>query len=135
MKNIGIWLDKEKAHIIAITKNGNETITTINSNIENYHIGGGSGSKQKGGPQDVVQDSKYLEREKHQFKSYFKEITTQLTEADAIVIFGPSDIDQKFKKELVDNYKLLDAKVKGVKKADSMTQNQMKALVRDFYDA
>jgi hypothetical protein len=57
MKNIGIWLDKEKAHIVTI-ENKKETIETILSEVENFRIHGGSGTRLKGGPQDVVQDSR-----------------------------------------------------------------------------
>lgn len=133
MKNIGIWMDKEKAYIITINEEEQEVIT-IFSNIETYHIHGGSGTRFKGGPQDVVQDSKYLEREKHQFKVYFKELASYLKEADKIVIFGPAEAGEKFKKELELNYKTIAVRVEGIFKADSMTENQTKALVRDFFE-
>lgn len=132
MKNIGIWLDKEKAHIVNI-ENGKEEFITINSNVENFRIGGGSGTRFKGGPQDVVQDSKYLEREKHQLRIYFKQIASQINHADAIVIFGPAEANEKFRKELQLHYKSISDKVRGLVKVDSMTNNQVKALVRDFF--
>ena len=133
MKNLGVWLDKEKAHIVTLEK-GKEKLTTIDSQVENYHISGGSGTKFKGGPQDVVQDSRYLEREKHQLRVYFKEVLLQIKDADAIVIFGPAEVYKKFGKEIKDNYKNINTKVKDIKNADSMTVNQVKALVRDFYE-
>ena len=132
MKNIGVWLDREKAQIITL-KNNKIMMNTVLSEIENYHIAGGSGTRFKGGPQDVVQDSRYLEREKHQLKIYFKEIASLLKNADSIVIFGPAETNQKFKKELIGNYKTISAKVKAVKKSDSMTDNQLKAWVRDYF--
>ena len=132
MKNTGIWLDKEKAHIVTL-ENGNETMNTVRSEVEDYHIHGGSGTRFKGGPQDVVQDSKYLEREKHQLKLYFKEIASEVKDASALVIFGPAEAKDKLNKELQEKYKNLSAKVRAVIVADSMTENQMKALVRDFF--
>ena len=133
MKNLGIWLDKKKARIISL-ENENERMDTVVSEVEDFHIQGGSGTKFKGGPQDVVQDSKYLEREKHQLKAYFKEIASKMKDAKAIVIFGPAQTKEKFRKELQENYKDLNAKVKAVKSADSMTDNQVKALVREFFN-
>ena len=133
MKNIGIWLDKEKAYVVTI-ENENETLERVSSNIEDYHIYGGSGTRFKGGPQDVVQDSKYLEREKHQTKNYFKELVSRVKEADALAIFGPAETYEKFKKELEDSYQELNQKVKTVQRANSMTNNQVKALVRDFFN-
>ena len=132
MKNTGIWIDKEKAYIVSI-ENENETFETVSSNIEHYNIHGGSGTKFKGGPQDVVQDSKYLEREKQQLKQYFKTIANEINDANALVIFGPADTNEKFSQELHKNYKSLSAKIKGVEKADSMTDNQVKAWVRDYF--
>ncbi|WP_053002300.1 hypothetical protein [Kordia jejudonensis] len=61
MKKTGIWLDKEKALVITL-QNDQETLQTIHSNIEHFRPHGGAGTRQKGGPQDVVQDRKYLER-------------------------------------------------------------------------
>ncbi len=133
METIGIWMDKKKAHIITTGVEG-EQLTTIYSEIEDYHIGGGSGTRLKGGPQDVVQDSKYLEREKHQRKGYFKEILSQITKANKIVIFGPAETGEQFYKELNENHKQISQKVDKVITADSMTENQMKALVRDYYN-
>ncbi len=132
MKNIGIWMDKEKAHIITV-KDDNEDMTTILSGIENFRIHGGSGTRFKGGPQDVVQDSKYLEREKHQFKAYFKEIIPFIKDADKVAIFGPAKAGEKFEKELIENHKEISEKLEGVFKADSMTENQTKALVREYF--
>lgn len=132
MKNVGIWIDKEKAHLI-IAQEGEEEMITIPSNIETYRIHGGSGTRLKGGPQDVVQDSKYLEREKHQFRVYFKNLVSHIGDIDNLVIFGPAEAGEKFEKELNLHYKHLAAKLGGVFKADSMTENQTKALVRDYF--
>ena len=126
MKKIGIWLDKEKAHLVTI-KNEDVGFKTITSEIEFFHPKGGSRSKTRWGPQDVVQDSKYLEREKHQLKLYFKELAKTIEDAEAIAIFGPADTNAKFYKELDKNYNTLALKVKTVEKADSMTENQVKA--------
>ncbi len=134
MKKTGIWLDKIKALIVFI-ENGKESMNTIFSNMEHFHVHGGSGTRFKGGPQDVVQDSRYLEREKHQLKAYFKEIVLEIKYTDALVIFGPAETNEKFSKEFSQNYNNLSIKIKGVKKADSMTDNQVKAWVREFFES
>ena len=132
MKNTGVWLDKTRA-IIVLLENETEKMSSISSNIEHFKISGGSGTKFKGGPQDVIQDSRYLEREKHQFKAYFKNLVSKIENSDAIVVFGPASTNKKFKKELEEHYQELNAKVQGVIKADSMTDNQVKSLVIDFF--
>ena len=132
MKNTGIWLDKNKALIVTL-EDSNETLKSVLSNIDHYNVHGGSGTPQKGGPQNVVHDSKYLEREQQQLKAYFKSISKEINNTDALVIFGPAGTNEKFSKELHENYQHLSTKIKGVRKADSMTDNQVKAWVRDFF--
>ena len=128
----GIWLDKERAHIISLN-DGQVKFNTVLSGVEDFRIHGGSGTRFKGGPQDVVHDSKYLEREKHQVKKYFKTLISELKDAETIVVFGPAETGEKFFKELFVNKKDISAKVKSVEKADSMTRNQLIAWVKDFY--
>jgi stalled ribosome alternative rescue factor ArfA len=133
MKNIGIWLDKEKAHIVRLEE-GKVMFETIQSELDFFKPAGGSRTKSsKWGPQDVVQDSKYLEKEKHQLKKYFTRLANTVSDADALALFGPSDTNEKFSKELLNNNKSLASKIKTITKADSMTDNQIKALVKDFY--
>jgi hypothetical protein len=134
MKHIGIWIDKQEAKIITL-QDGNEHLETITSWVEDFNIGGGSGTKLKGGPQDVVQDSKYLEREKHQLAEFFNEVAKCIEDADSIVIFGPAEAGMKLKKELAEKHQFLFGKVKSVEKADSMTENQLTAWVRDYFSA
>ena len=133
MRNIGIWMDKEKAKIVLL-ENGKDSLETLTSEIEFFNPKGGSRSKTRWGPQDVVQDSKYLEREKHQMKEYFKSLLPSLKDADKIALFGPADTIDKFNSELENNHPDLFKKIKTVSKKDSMTDNQVRALVRDFFE-
>tara|TARA_R110000868_G_scaffold346902_3_gene608016 strand:- start:4762 stop:5172 length:411 start_codon:yes stop_codon:yes gene_type:complete len=128
----GVWLDKEKAIVVTLY-NGKVGINTILSNIEHFHVHGGSGTRLKGGPQDVVQDSKYLEREKHQIKKYFNNIISGIKEANAIVLFGPAGTCEKLYKEIRQKHTHLEPKIKDVVKADSMTKRQVKAWVKAFF--
>ncbi len=132
MKNIGIWIDKREAKIVSI-ETGNERLDTIVSDIEEFHPSGGSGTRMKGGSQDVVQDSKYLEREKHQLVGFFKDIVIFIKGADAIVIFGPSQTGEKLYNELLEKHSLFHNKTISIEKADNMTDNQIMAWVRNYY--
>ena len=128
----GIWLDKRTAKLVTIA-DGAQVIHAINSNIEEFHPQGGSGSKLKGGPQDVVQDSKYLERQKHQRREFFKNIADSIKSADSVVIFGPAQTGEQLYKVLSESYPEIYNRVKGVEKVDSMTENQIKAWVRNYF--
>lgn len=133
MKKTGIWLDKKVAYVISDDQNGHQNMTVVISKIEDYHVHGGSGTRQKGGPQDVIQDRRYLEREKHEMTSYFKEIVDHLDGPDEVVVFGPAETGQKFKMELNLKYKSIAILVSEVVITDSMSKNQMKALVKDYF--
>lgn len=131
MKKTGVWIDKEKAHIITL-ENDKENILTVFSEVENFHI---TSNQFLGGSQEILADKKILEREKNQLKTYFKEIASHLMDADVIVIFGPAETGVRFRKELQENYRDLSTKIKGVEKADSMTENQVKAWVREYFQS
>lgn len=132
MRKVGIWIDKEKAHIVTLTDD-KEHFRTLESELEDFHIHGGSRSKTRWGPQDVVQDSKYLEREKHQFRVYFKKLAGIIKNADIISVFGPGEAKDKFSKEMTEKFPLLAGKIKSVQTVDSMTDNQLVVLVKDHY--
>ncbi|NAS11931.1 hypothetical protein [Poritiphilus flavus] len=132
MKKIGIWLDKEKAHVIVINEK-KEDFITVPSEMEFYNPKGGSRSKTRWGPQEVIAERTYLEREKQQMKKYFEKLVALLQDAEAIVLFGPADTCEKLGRFLKEDYPQLAPKLKGVFKQDSMTDNQVRAWVRDYY--
>ena len=131
MKKVGIWIDKKMAKIVSI-EGQQENIETLTSGIESFRAKGGSGTKLKGGPQDVVQDSKYLEREKHQIAAFVKDIVPKIKNANTIVILGPAQMGMKLKDELSKKHGPLHEKVVAVEKADNMTDNQLIAWVRNY---
>ena len=132
MKKTGIWIDKKRAVIITIEQNGEE-VHEVYSEIDDFHVKGGSGTRFKGGPQDVVHDSKYLAHEKKQFKDYFNELIPFVQRADSVVIFGPAQAGKKLAKEISERHASLQPKIRAVEKADNMTPNQLKAWVRDYF--
>lgn len=133
MNKVGIWMDSKQAFIVRLTKE-TETVETINSEIEFFNRTGTGGNRVKSGvTQDVIHDRKYLEKEKSQFRNYFDSIAEAVTNSDELMIFGPADINEKFKKELEKHHRSLFNKLKAVEKTDNMTENQKKAYVRDFF--
>lgn len=134
MKQTGVWLDKNKALIITL-ENDTETMQTVLSNIEHYHQQDSLGNNIKRNPLNIIKESTILNREKQQLKSYFKEIVSMINDTDELVIFGPAETNEKFSKKIIENYSDLSDRLKGVKKADSMTDNQLKAWVRDFFNS
>ncbi|WP_422858490.1 hypothetical protein ACOKFD_14070 [Flagellimonas sp. S174] len=130
MKKIGIWMDKQKCDFV-VFENGLERSSTIASELEFFNPKGGARSKTKWGPQDVVQDSKYLEREKHQLRRYFENIVSLIKDADQIALFGPAEAADRFFRDIKENNPDLAKKIKSNERVDSMTHNQFKALARE----
>ena len=133
MKNVGIWMDKKRAFIVT-NENQNQSVVEIASEVDDYRISGGSGTRMKGGPQDVVHDSKYLENEKHQMRRYFQKLIPYIKDANQFIILGPAQAGNKFAKELSENYPRLHQKLMKIQKADNMTENQLKAKVRETFE-
>ena len=131
-KQTGIWIDKRVAKIITLDGDGGQMMT-VESDVEEFNPKGGSRHRNKFGPQDVVQDSKYLERKKHQTKDYFEDVADKLPDSEALVVFGPADTGRNFVEHLEKHNKALQSKVTGVERADSMTDNQLKAWVRKYF--
>ena len=128
---IGIWLDQKQAFLIAFL-NGEKTVKTISSSIENYHVVGGARSKTPYGPMDVVSEKKSLERHKHQLSQYFQQIMTTVKDADELYLFGPADTKLKLL-EAINKNKALTFVVRKTETADSMTEGQMIAQVRKAF--
>ncbi len=132
-KEMAVWLDSEKAFLISFTETG-ESISKIESEIEHrvrfrgekkgFHRLGGMLSN----PDKVI-----TERRKHQLTSYFQKVITNLHDADKILLFGPSKTKDWLGKEIRKDHGLCE-KLLGVEKADSITENQMIAKAKEFFE-
>jgi len=133
MKRAGIWIDRKVAIIIELDNIEEEIKTTVYK-VENLDSDfSGSKDYEKGGAQEIVKDRKGLEIKKHAIKGYFEKIISHLKGLDSIVIYGPAEMPMDFNKELETDYPALHKKVLDVIKADSMTDNQVKAMVKNYY--
>ena len=126
---IGIWIDSDQAYIV---DHVHDNIMRLESGIDHFNVKGGSRAKTPYGPQQVVSESKMLEKKKHQFKDFFENIGKLIHGSEEIAVFGPASTKNEFANWAEESHEYR-GKVVGVNTADSMTENQMKALVRDFY--
>lgn len=134
MKNqTGIWLDFKDAYIVTFDEGGNATEKHIRSEVTHPATKGGARSKSPWGPQFSPPDRKDLERAKHEEHHYFLQILEAVNaETEEIVIFGPAEAKLGLKKE-IEGIKHYKPKLLGSFPADYLTQNQIVALVRDFF--
>lgn len=132
LSHIGIWIDTKQAKIIHVDED-KYTIDVVLSEIETKEREDG-----ERGNQGRIGDQ-FLDPEKHrhnkfneQSKAYLKRVLFALKGDSAFVVFGPSTMKFQLEKE-IKGHKDLKGKLDGVKTADSMTENQLAAWVRNFY--
>lgn len=133
MKNqIGIWLDFREAHIITLEGKENK-VEIILSEIEDFNIKGGARSKTPYGPMDVTSEKKYLERNKNQVDKYYSEIMEYVKDAREVFIMGPAEAKIGLRKKMVKTNSF-NPFIKGFEAADSISENQKIARIREFFD-
>jgi len=131
-KNIGIWIDHEKAFIVSMI-GGEEKINKIESQVESHIKAlGGSRSTTPYGPQDVSAERKLEARRKQHLHKYYLKLINEIKDAQKIYIFGPGNAKIELEKELKKS-KELAPKIVAVEAADKMTEGQMAAKVREFF--
>ncbi|NRT16293.1 hypothetical protein HNP99_002657 [Flavobacterium sp. 28A] len=132
-KQTGIWIDSRKAIIVTLN-NGKETVTEIESDLENriYHDKEGD----KGsfiGHQHIDSQNTFDERRKHEINNYFKGIIAKINDTDELYIFGPAETKTKLEHKINIEKSTLPSKLKLVETSDSMTSNQIVAKVKKFF--
>jgi len=130
---MGIWLDFRSANLISL-KGGVSTIETIESEIDTSQAKGGSPSKTPYGATDTVSEKHYLERRKREEKAYYARIMKAAVKADEVFLFGPAEAKDGLLKAIKGDNNFRPA-FKGIETADSMTDNQKVARVREFFES
>ena len=129
-KNIGVWLDKEKAYVISVN-GGNHKVEKIESNVESrVRYEGETKSYSKRGGAFFNPSKKRTKRQKHQLNQYLTDVTVRLSDAENVLIFGPADAKNELKKVLIHRK---DKPAIHLESADKMTENQMVAWVKDHF--
>lgn len=130
--NIGIWIDTHQAVLIKLS-NGDETVKTIESHIDTK-VRTPEESKKYGRFEGhyTTYEKNWANKKITQTTRFLKILLTEIDDCDAVVIFGPSIMKTIFEKEIKNDLNLI-GKLMGIFDADSMTENQMVAWVKDFY--
>lgn len=128
VNQIGVWIDTQKAVIISLNGDNNN-IETILSEIETRErVDGEVRSNSRFGDQHIDSEKNKESRLKEQRKLFLNEVGDKLKEAGELVFFGPAGMKHQLEKQ-----SKLRKKIVGIERADSMTENQMAAWVRDYF--
>ena len=134
-KQTGIWLDLRDAWVITlpVEQDGEVVVEHVPSHIEESTPLGGSRSKTPWGPQGFSNQRSIEERRHLEEKRFFNKILEHIDPStEELVVFGPSE--GKYGLENLLEAQHHTPKIMGVVTADKMTQHQMTAWVRVFYD-
>lgn len=131
-KLTGIWIDHEKAMIITLDK-GQHKLKIIESDIVTRdRIDGETKSYGRFGEQSLSQEKHKERRIKEQVSNFLKNLLREIKGMDELVLFGPANMKNKLEKYIRNDTTLV-SKLQAVVSADSMTDNQMIAWVKNFY--
>ena len=129
----GVWIDTEKA-VIVILKGKGHTIKIVDSLIESRErVPGEKKLYSRFGVQFSNFETKKENRKIHDVQHYLKKVVDEIKGTDEVVLFGPAEMKTELEKFMLKR-SIQAPIIRRVETTDSMTQNQMVAWVKDFYE-
>jgi hypothetical protein len=132
-KNIGLWLDQEKAYIITLNRSRKASIEKFVSDVE-------SRIRDVGEKKPYTQfettysndEGRKQRRQKQEREHYFEKLINVIHDADYIYLFGPGQAKEELKNAIEKDHSI-HAKLIRIGTADRLTENQMIAAVKKYY--
>lgn len=131
-KQAGIWIDTKQAVIVFLEGN-NHTIKTIHSGIENRErIPGETKWFTRFGNQFLNFEKRKKNRRANEIRNYLKDVVNEIRNADELILFGPAGMKTELEKAIWKDTTNSPV-IRAVESADSMTENQMVAWVKNYF--
>jgi len=133
-KRIGIWLDHTKAHFIDLSK-GITVVETVHSDKESeVRFKGETGNGISLGNNRSTNNENHVHNRQQQIiQGYYQILSDRIKNYDDILLFGPTGAkDELYNKLSADKH--FANKVIRVESADKLTENQMVAQVKQFFN-
>jgi hypothetical protein len=128
---VGLWIDHRKAIIVAVTEKGEETGLIISKAEKQLRRSGDSRLKGRYEPLQVpAADSRQKALTGH-LNIYYDAVIASIRDAESILIFGPGEATGELKKRLKKNK--LGGRIVGIETVDKMTDRQIAAKVRTYF--
>jgi len=130
-KTAGLWIDHRKAVIVVVSDKGEET-KVIESKVEKQSAQSAGEPSTSHYESHMVPADDILQRKfTDQLNSYYDEVISLIRNAEAILIFGPGEAKGELKKRLERDK--LDGLIEAVETVDDMTDRQIAAKVRGYF--
>jgi hypothetical protein len=131
-KLAGVWLDGSKAVVVSISGR-DSAVSTIPSGIDTHErIEGESNQAGRFGNQFVEDERSKELRIADMENDFLEKVFKEVSSADQLLVFGPAQMKTKFEKRY-NSETGPKPNLRAVEPADSMTENQIAAYVREFY--
>jgi hypothetical protein len=128
---VGLWIDHRKAIIVIATDKGEEMGLVISNAEKQPRRSGDSPMKGSYDPLQVpASDSRQRTLTGH-LNIYYDAVIASIRDAESILIFGPGDAKGELKKRLKRNN--LGGRIVGIETVDKMTDRQIAAKVRKYF--
>ena len=128
---VGLWIDHRKAVIVTVSDKGEET-KVIESMVEKQPGRfAGVRSTTSFEAQKVQADDSRERKFTGQLHGFYDEIISVIRDAGSILLFGPGEAKGELKKRLERDK--LGARIKAVETEDAMTDRQIAAKIREYF--
>jgi hypothetical protein len=129
--NAGIWIDHRKAIVVVVSDKGEEFRLVLSKVERHLQRSGDSPLKGRFESQNVPADDSRQRAFTGRLNIYYEAVIACLRDADAILIFGPSEAKGELKKRLVRSK--IGGRIAGIETVDKMTDRQIAAKVRKYF--
>jgi hypothetical protein len=128
---VGLWIDHNKAIIVAVTDKGEETGLIVSKVEKHLQRSGDSPLKGRYESQRVPADDSRQRALTGHLTIYYDAVIACLRDAESILIFGPGEAKGELKKRLEESK--WGGRIAGVETVDKMTDRQIAAKVRQYF--
>jgi hypothetical protein len=128
---VGLWIDYRKAIVVAVTDKGEEIALIISKVEKQLRRSGDSPLKGSYETSQVPASNSRQRTLTGHLNIYYDTVIASIRDAESILIFGPGDAKGELKKRLKKNN--LDGRIAGIETVDKMTDRQIAAKVRKYF--
>lgn len=131
-KLVGVWIDSSKA-VISTLEGDSESLTVVTSEIEGVERISGEGRPEgRFGGQFIAPEKSKDARRDNSEAGFSSDVAEKIKNADQLLIFGPAHMKNKLE-STIRSLQPPVPNIRAVETADSMTDNQVAAYVREFF--
>ncbi|MBI5297440.1 MAG: hypothetical protein HY869_18330 [Chloroflexi bacterium] len=130
--HIGIWIDRKQAVMVILNEQGEQIRRLVSGVSKRVAVRGKTRSKNPNGTQPLPaedrKDRQFIER----LNQYYETVSASLRDAASVFIFGPGEAKVELERKLA--REKASPPIAAVEAADKMTDRQIAAKVRKFFN-